>query len=581
MRSPDPATLFMVLSAVGIFVAVLVLVVWRGERHYIGMREVAIGLAVMASGFVTQALSVVAPSPGWVRFFIAAGHLQIVVGGTLNLNGAVTLAGARPSWSRDWAVGAASYAVYLWLIVFEPALPLRHAVVSGWSVLICGGASLALLRAPRGEDSRATRRMLAALVALHAATEAARGIDALLAVPPVEFRPNNALNILFLFEFIFAILGIAILSLQFVNERLRRDLGRSEARIVSAFRVASDAFAVFDGDGFLVTANPRLGRMFPSLAPWLAGRASVDLLLGGAPAAFGLAAEWLARGRDGFLLVEAVERVTQLDGGGWVHVSAAATDGGGLILCWSDITEFKQAEAVLASELARERELAAMQRSFVSMASHQFRTPLAIIDINAQLIELQRQGNAAEGTTELSERIRRTVRRMIRLIEAMLGAASAEAGKIELKKAPTDLAALVREVCERAQEAGPERVFELDIAGLPPSVLCDANLIDQVLGNLVSNAIKYSGASRPIVVGGTRDGAEAVVTVTDFGVGIAPEDLSLIFERFFRARNASDIAGTGIGLTLARYIVDLHGGAISVESRLGAGSTFTVRLPVG
>lgn len=574
-------TLFMVLSAVGIFVAVLVMVVWRGERRHAGMREVAIGLTVMAAGFVTQAMSVAATAPGWVRFFIAAGHLQVVVGGTLNLNGAVTLAGARPAWRRDWAIGVAGYAIYLWLIVTDPGSPLRHATVSVWSVLICGGAALALIGRHGGDASRPTRWMLAALLALHATTEAARGIDALLAQPPVEFRPNTALNILFLFEFIFAILGIAILSMQFVNERLRRDLGRSEARIVSAFRVASDAFAVFDGGGRLVTANPRVGDLFPPLAPLIAGRPSVEALFGAAPDSFGLMPDWLRRGPDGFLLEAATEQVAELEGGGWVHVSAATSEGGGLVLCWSDITEFKQAEAVLASELARERELAAMQRSFVSMASHQFRTPLAIIDINAQLIALQRQAGTGDETGELSERIRRTVRRMIRLIEAMLGAASAEEGKIELRKAPTDLAALVREACDRALEAAPGRTFDLDLAGLPASVSCDPNLIDQVLGNLLSNAVKYSAAGRPVVVTGRRDSTAALIAVTDFGAGIAPEDRSQIFERFFRARNTAGIAGTGIGLTLARYIVDLHGGKITVDSELGAGSTFTVTLPAG
>ncbi|MFX8608822.1 hypothetical protein ABTM33_19185, partial [Acinetobacter baumannii] len=88
-------------------------------------------------------------------------------------------------------------------ILSDPGSPLRHATVSAWSVLICGGAGLALIGRHGGDASRATRWMLTALLALHATTEAARGIDALMTLPPVEFRPNNALNILFLFEFIF------------------------------------------------------------------------------------------------------------------------------------------------------------------------------------------------------------------------------------------------------------------------------------------------------------------------------------------------------------------------------------------
>ncbi|MGG2362192.1 hypothetical protein ACE4Z5_24805, partial [Salmonella enterica] len=96
----------------------------------------------------------------------------------------------------------------------------------------------------------------------------------------------------------------------------------------------------------------RVGDIFPSLAALIAGRPPVEALFGAAPESFGLLADWLRRGPDGFLLEVAAERVAQLEGGGWVHVSAATSEGGGLVLCWSDITEFKQAEAVLASELA-------------------------------------------------------------------------------------------------------------------------------------------------------------------------------------------------------------------------------------
>lgn len=99
-------------------------------------------------------------------------------------------------------------------------------------------------------------------------------------------------------------------------------------------------------------------------------------------------------------------------------------------------------------------------------------------------------------------------------------------------------------------------------------------------GNLLPNPARYSSRTQKVEISGRTEGNTAVISVTGHGVGIAPEGQPLIFERLFRGHNASGIGGTGIGLRLARYIIDLHGGDISVRSTLGAGSTFTVRLPI-
>lgn len=263
--------------------------------------------------------------------------------------------------------------------------------------------------------------------------------------------------------------------------------------------------------------------------------------------------------------------------GRWFRMDESRRFDGGLVVSWTDISDYR----TLESTLQRERDVASMQRNFVAMASHQFRTPLSIIDVNAQLLQPQR--GHMPGVDELKqrlERIRRTVARLVGLIEVMLGAASAESGTIETRIVPADLKRIVEEACDRAQEVAPTRVFERDLAGLPANVPCDARLIDQVIGNLLSNAVKYSPKRDKIVVKGSTEGQWAVVQVTDFGVGIAPDDQPQVFERFFRAVNARNIAGTGIGLTLARHIIDLHHGDIAVASELGRGSTFTLRLPL-
>jgi len=145
---------------------------------------------------------------------------------------------------------------------------------------------------------------------------------------------------------------------------------------------------------------------------------------------------------------------------------------------------------------------------------------------------------------------------------------------------PNDLAALIRDACERQQKVAPNCGIEGDLDRLLPLASCDGNLIDQVTGNLLPNPARYSSRTQKVEISGRTEGNTAVISVTGHGVGIAPEGQPLIFERLFRGHNASGIGGTGIGLTLARYIIDLHGGDISVRSTLGTGSTFTVRLPI-
>ncbi|MBN9530745.1 MAG: PAS domain-containing sensor histidine kinase [Alphaproteobacteria bacterium] len=572
-------TLFAVLSLVTLFVALLVALAWRGDSRYAGMRAVKYGLSFMAAGFLIQTLRSF-PVPQWaVTSAVLVANFLLVCGVVATLNGSVALAGARPGWRRDIAASSCAYAVFLYYLLAEPMMYMRILSFGLCNAFMFFGGFLALRRLRHDPVGRRTRKAFSAFLVLDGISEIARGLGALYPHPVTDFSTPSPVLTLFPVGFIFGMLAFTVLSLQLVNERLQRDMRRSEDRIARAFDVASDAFFVVDSDGDLVSANARFGDLFPAAAGRALPGAAIDQVFGD-PARFGIAAEWLTRDETGFLLAEARHDVFCPSGDRWVHVSAARTDDGGLVLCWADITDFKQAEAVLANELAHQKELAAMQRSFVAMASHQFRTPLSIIDLDAQLMEDEFSFDGRPGTVSGAARIRLTVQRLIRLIELMLGAASAEEGRIEPNRSPTDLALVVQESCARMQETMPSRLIEVDTAGLPPSVICDANVIEHVINNLLSNAIKYSSKTQKVIVRGYVEDKMAVVAITDFGVGIAPEDQPQIFERFFRASNARSIAGTGIGLTLARYIVDLHGGEITVQSALGAGSTFMVRLPM-
>ncbi|MBO6782590.1 MAG: PAS domain-containing sensor histidine kinase [Alphaproteobacteria bacterium] len=242
--------------------------------------------------------------------------------------------------------------------------------------------------------------------------------------------------------------------------------------------------------------------------------------------------------------------------------------------------EVREQASQLEAALRNEKEFNALQRKFVSMASHEFRTPLAIIDGAAQRIE-RRQGKIApDELGKRVSRIRGAVARMLCLIESTLSASRLDEGRIRMKSEPVDLAALVTSVCERQGELAETLDLRVDLEDLPGSVEGDPALLDQVFTNLLSNAAKYSPRNPRIEVTGQSLAPELIrISVADNGVGIPAEDLDRLFDRFFRASTSEGIPGTGIGLNLAHDLVVLHGGTIDVESQVGAGTVFHVTLP--
>ena len=236
----------------------------------------------------------------------------------------------------------------------------------------------------------------------------------------------------------------------------------------------------------------------------------------------------------------------------------------------------------LKEALAKEQKLSKLQREFVSMASHEFRTPLAIIDTTAQRMKSRADKNQLTSGDAIQrvEKIREAVKRMTRLMDSTLTAARMEEGKIEIEIGPCDIGGLIREVSERQQEVDEEHIISCDLDGLPETIQADTGALEQVLANLLSNAVKYAPDAPEIEVKAQAEKDHVVISVRDHGLGIDEDDLNRIGERFFRARTSTGIAGTGIGFNLARNLVEMHEGTISVESKKGEGSTFTIRLPI-
>ncbi len=242
--------------------------------------------------------------------------------------------------------------------------------------------------------------------------------------------------------------------------------------------------------------------------------------------------------------------------------------------------ELERRSDQLEQALTKERELNELQRQFVSMVSHEFRTPLAIIDAAAQRIVRLKDRLTPDDIQRRTGDVRSAVKRMTMLIESSLSVARLDAGAIAMRPDTVDLTGAIAVVCKRQREINPTRQISIDVGGITTPILADPAMLDQVFTNLLSNAIKYSPDDSPIEVKGWMEGEHVVVSVRDYGLGIPDKDLPRMCERFFRAGTSTGIAGTGIGLHLVKQLVEMHGGSIAVESVEGDGSTFTVRLPI-
>ncbi len=240
--------------------------------------------------------------------------------------------------------------------------------------------------------------------------------------------------------------------------------------------------------------------------------------------------------------------------------------------------------ALVLRTMAREMRLSEMKNDFVSNVSHELRTPLASIRVFGELLRLGRV-SSPEKTREYGEYIETESRRLTQLINNILDFSRIESGGRDYELEPADLEEIVADVIKTFEIRLRRSGFRIEVQGPSsplPEIRVDRDAIRQALFNLLDNAVKYSGDGREIVVRlGRRDG-RAVVAVRDHGIGISRQEQQKIFERFHRVGTGlvHDVKGTGLGLAIVRHIVRAHDGEVSIDSELGAGSTFSIHLPI-
>jgi PAS domain S-box-containing protein len=266
----------------------------------------------------------------------------------------------------------------------------------------------------------------------------------------------------------------------------------------------------------------------------------------------------------------------------WVQIDGTAvTQDGveGTVWTYVDVTERILAAQETDRALARERELGELKTRLLSMASHEFRTPLAAILSSAELISHYGDKIPADEQRGIMGDLVAAARRMQMMLEDMLTLGQAEAGRLAFQPRPADLEALCRQAVAEVAAAHPRHVLVLHAA--PAGVRdVDARLVQYILANLLANGCKYSPEGTEVAL--RLECADDVVhlQVADSGIGIADEDLPHLFESFRRGANVGHRPGSGLGLAIVKRCVNLHGGDIQVVSKLGVGSTFSVTLPL-
>jgi len=213
------------------------------------------------------------------------------------------------------------------------------------------------------------------------------------------------------------------------------------------------------------------------------------------------------------------------------------------------------------------------------MVSHEFRTPLTIIDGNAQII--QKRG-ATLDTKILEKRaktIRSSVSRLIHLMEGFLSSNMLKTGKLQVIIGPADIKKLIAELCDEYGELSQKAQIECNTSALPDHVMMDKKIITLVISNLISNALKFSEGDPVVAVSSFIEDGIWHLIVEDQGIGIPEDEKDKIFDQYYRSSISTGITGTGIGLNLVKGLLELHGGKITVENRKEGGSRFTVKVP--
>jgi signal transduction histidine kinase len=241
----------------------------------------------------------------------------------------------------------------------------------------------------------------------------------------------------------------------------------------------------------------------------------------------------------------------------------------------------KTSEAELITNLAREKEISDLKSNFVSMVSHEFRTPLAVILSSTELLRNHLARLNEETRRTQMDNIVQSTKLMSGMIEEVLLLGTVEGGRMVCTPIEIDLAGFAAVLVDEGLSATKQRCpIRLSIGAIPTQAKADPALLRHIFSNLLSNAVKYSPEGESVDFNISAEGRHAICIIQDRGIGIPEQDLAHLFEAFHRASNVGQRTGTGLGLVITKRCVELHGGSIKMQSSESTGTTVTVKLPI-
>ncbi|MBL8316250.1 MAG: PAS domain-containing protein [Rubrivivax sp.] len=360
------------------------------------------------------------------------------------------------------------------------------------------------------------------------------------------------------------------------KEAAERAMVEANARMAEIFSLSSDGFAYFDTQGRMAFCNPAVEALLGLPVPQLMGRTLAELDRHLTPLCTSGEAPALAR------------MAATLDGAASCSGTLSLAQPQRRILAYTiNRTDDDQRAVLYLRDVTRETEVDRMKSEFLTTAAHELRTPMVSVFGFTELLlhrpvpENQRR--------EVLQTIHRQASLLIKLVNELLDLARIEARQgTDLQRQVVPLGPLVQDAVARLPQGAPARNIDLALDHDDVGLWVDPLKTGQALLNVLSNADKYSPGAKPIRISthdgthdGTPQGAPAIgLRITDQGIGMSPEQLARVFERFYRADPSGNIPGTGLGMSLVKEIVELQGGRVEVLSQLGSGTTVTLWLPL-
>jgi two-component system, OmpR family, phosphate regulon sensor histidine kinase PhoR len=355
------------------------------------------------------------------------------------------------------------------------------------------------------------------------------------------------------------------------REKSLRDIATEKSKIKTIMNSMGDGVLVCDQDGSIVLTNPATNRMLRLSGDDLLGKLLTEAHL---PPELADAILKSLKTRESTFT--SISQELSLGAEEEVHLRAHTAP------VRNDVGEIMGAVTVF-QDISYLKELDKMKSEFIAMVTHELRAPIAAVEQQLTVILNKMAGEVTEKQEQLLSRAKERTRGLLDLIKDLLDLSKIEAGKMVQYKEPLSLQEVIQRVVDLMRAEAEHKKIDLHFSASPeiPLIHADRNSMEEIFTNLISNAIKYTPEQGKVWIALGEEKGFVKASVSDTGIGIEEKDLSRIFDKFYRVKTTEtrQIVGTGLGLSIVKSIVAAHLGSISVESKVGAGTTFTVLLP--